>query len=281
MSLALQPVSKDSGGQFSKTLTRFQREGPTIRIGLDAESDQTINFGLGELHLDIYVEWIRREYKVDATVQTKEMGGKDGQFGKKFGRVSVLGGYLRMELCMFNHVLKNTRRITREPHHVTTEQLGQVSENSTGTKVWEAVQTEHMLRRRSKVAYFMFTAVGHVSSWSDLGHMCVLITLNMSKAYLSFIKGDFGGYLKSIIASFIMDKKKLWGKECFQKKVVSCENNDAEQGTLHVFGPDMSTKSTGFPLIFKKLKDLVLVLLRELQCAEKIMHAMLEICGRL
>jgi hypothetical protein len=42
--------------------------------------------------------------------------------------------------------------------------------------------------------------------------------LNMSKAYLSFIKGDFVGYLKSIIASFIMGKKKLWGKECFQKK---------------------------------------------------------------
>jgi len=185
---------------------------------LDAESDQIINSGLGELHLDIYVEWIRREYKVDATVQTKEMGGKHGQFGKKFGRVSVLARYLRMELCMFNHVLKNTRRIIREPHQVTTEQLGQVSENNTGTKVWEAVQTEHVLRRRSKVAYFMFTAVGHVSSWSDLGHMCILITLNMSKAYLSFITGDFGGYLKSIIASFIMGKKKSWGNDCFQKK---------------------------------------------------------------
>jgi hypothetical protein len=45
-----------------------------------------------------------------------------------------------------------------------------------------------------------------------------------------------------------------------QRKKFSRENNDAEQGTLHVFGPDMSTKSVGFPLIFKKLKDLVLVL---------------------
>ncbi|CAN1844450.1 Elongation factor G-2, mitochondrial [Linum perenne] len=68
MSLAIQPVSKDSGGQFSKALNRFTREDPTFRVGLDAESGQTIISGMGELHLDIYVERIRREYKVDATV---------------------------------------------------------------------------------------------------------------------------------------------------------------------------------------------------------------------
>ncbi|KAK2975782.1 hypothetical protein RJ640_014605 [Escallonia rubra] len=67
MSLAVSPVSKDSGGQFSKALNRFQREDPTFRVGLDAESGQTIISGMGELHLDIYVERIRREYKVDAT----------------------------------------------------------------------------------------------------------------------------------------------------------------------------------------------------------------------
>ncbi|XVE76898.1 hypothetical protein DITRI_Ditri13aG0017500 [Diplodiscus trichospermus] len=68
MSLAVQLVSKDSGGQFSKALNRFQREDPTFCMGLDAESGQTIISGMGELHLDIYVERIRREYKVDVTV---------------------------------------------------------------------------------------------------------------------------------------------------------------------------------------------------------------------
>lgn len=68
MSLAVNPISKDSGGQFSKALNRFQREDPTFRVGLDPESGQTIISGMGELHLDIYVERIRREYKVDATV---------------------------------------------------------------------------------------------------------------------------------------------------------------------------------------------------------------------
>ncbi|GLU00402.1 hypothetical protein SLE2022_177760 [Rubroshorea leprosula] len=68
MSLAVQPVSKDSGGQFSKALNHFQKEDPTFRVGLDPESGQTIISGMGELHLDIYVERIRREYKVEATV---------------------------------------------------------------------------------------------------------------------------------------------------------------------------------------------------------------------
>jgi len=40
MSLAVSPISKDSGGQFSKALNRFQKEDPTFRVGLDPESGQ-------------------------------------------------------------------------------------------------------------------------------------------------------------------------------------------------------------------------------------------------
>ncbi|KAI3690052.1 hypothetical protein L2E82_48027 [Cichorium intybus] len=57
MSLAVSPVSKDSG-----------KQDPTFRVGLDPESGQTIISGMGELHLEVYVERIKREYKVDATV---------------------------------------------------------------------------------------------------------------------------------------------------------------------------------------------------------------------
>ncbi|XP_058094853.1 elongation factor G-1, mitochondrial-like [Magnolia sinica] len=109
MSLAVSPVSKDSGGQFSKALNRFQREDPTFRVGLDAESGQTIISGMGELHLDIYVERIRREYKVDAVVGKprvnfretvtqraefdylhKKQSGGQGQYGRVCGYVEPL-----------------------------------------------------------------------------------------------------------------------------------------------------------------------------------------------
>ncbi|KAL1328870.1 hypothetical protein AAHE18_12G000100 [Arachis hypogaea] len=82
MSLAVQPVSKDSGGQ---------KEDPTFRVGLDPESGQTIISGMGELHLDIYVERIRREYKVDATVgKPHKQSGGQGQYGRVIGYIEPL-----------------------------------------------------------------------------------------------------------------------------------------------------------------------------------------------
>ncbi|XP_020598223.1 elongation factor G, mitochondrial-like [Phalaenopsis equestris] len=109
MSLAVSPISKDSGAQFSKALNRFQKEDPTFRVGLDPESGQTIISGMGELHLDIYVERIRREYKVDAQtgrprvnfretitqraefdyLHKKQTGGQ-GQYGRVCGYVEPL-----------------------------------------------------------------------------------------------------------------------------------------------------------------------------------------------
>lgn len=69
MSLAIEPKKKDgTSTSFAKALSRFCREDPTFRVHLDPESKQTIISGMGELHLQIYIERMRREYNVDVEV---------------------------------------------------------------------------------------------------------------------------------------------------------------------------------------------------------------------
>ncbi|KAK4167256.1 mitochondrial elongation factor g 1-like protein [Cladorrhinum sp. PSN259] len=65
MSLSIKPKRSSDADAFSKAMNRFMREDPTFRLHVDEESEETIISGMGELHLDIYVERLRREYKVD------------------------------------------------------------------------------------------------------------------------------------------------------------------------------------------------------------------------
>jgi elongation factor G len=62
ISLAVSPKDRTGEANFSKALSRFTREDPTFRVRRDEESAQTIISGMGELHLDIYMERMRREY---------------------------------------------------------------------------------------------------------------------------------------------------------------------------------------------------------------------------
>jgi elongation factor G len=65
MSLSIKPKRTGDADNFSKAMNRFQREDPTFRVHVDAESEETIISGMGELHLEVYVERLRREYKTD------------------------------------------------------------------------------------------------------------------------------------------------------------------------------------------------------------------------
>lgn len=64
ISLSIKPKEQKDLAKFSKAMSRFQREDPTFRVHVDNESFETIISGMGELHLDIYVERMRREYNV-------------------------------------------------------------------------------------------------------------------------------------------------------------------------------------------------------------------------
>jgi elongation factor G len=66
--LSIQPLKRADYDKLAKALNRFMREDPTFRVHVDHETSETIISGMGELHLEIYVERIRREYKVDCTV---------------------------------------------------------------------------------------------------------------------------------------------------------------------------------------------------------------------
>ena len=62
ISLAVAPKDKANAANFSKALNRFTKEDPTFRVHRDEESAQTIISGMGELHLEIYIERMKREY---------------------------------------------------------------------------------------------------------------------------------------------------------------------------------------------------------------------------
>jgi len=104
ISLAVKPTGKGADVNFSKALNRFMREDPTFRVHVDPDSNETIISGMGELHLEVYCERMKREYKCEVEVGQpqvnylesitkkaefsylhKKQSGGQGQFGKVEG----------------------------------------------------------------------------------------------------------------------------------------------------------------------------------------------------
>ncbi len=109
--LCITPKDKKSSDQMAKALNRFTKEDPTFHCYVDPESNQTIIQGMGELHLDVYIERMRREYncevetgqpqvayretitqRADFNYTHKKQTGGSGQYGRVAGFMEPLEG---------------------------------------------------------------------------------------------------------------------------------------------------------------------------------------------
>ncbi len=109
ISLAIAPKSKEGSNNFTKALQKFRKEDPTFRVHRDDESNETIISGMGELHLEIYVERMKREFACEVVVGQpqvayretimqsadydythKKQTGGSGQFAKISGSIHQL-----------------------------------------------------------------------------------------------------------------------------------------------------------------------------------------------
>jgi len=104
ISLSITPKDKQAAMQMAKALNRFVKEDPTFRVFTDPESNETIIRGMGELHLEVYVERMKREYNCEVTTGApqvayresittqgefnythKKQSGGSGQYGRVAG----------------------------------------------------------------------------------------------------------------------------------------------------------------------------------------------------
>ncbi|MEZ4334005.1 MAG: elongation factor G [Myxococcota bacterium] len=109
ISLSIKPKDQKAADNMGKALGRFVREDPTFRSEVDQESNETIISGMGELHLEVYVERMKREYncevetgqpqvayretvtnRTDFSYTHKKQTGGSGQYGKVAGYVEPI-----------------------------------------------------------------------------------------------------------------------------------------------------------------------------------------------
>ena len=105
--IAISPKTRSDGDKLGKALQRFRKEDPTFRVFTDEETNEILISGMGELHLDVYIERIKREYGVELEVgapkvsyresptkevsfdyKHKKQSGGSGQFAHIKGRLT-------------------------------------------------------------------------------------------------------------------------------------------------------------------------------------------------
>lgn len=77
ISIAIEPKTKADQDRLSESLSKLSDEDPTFRVRTEEETGQTLISGMGELHLDIIVDRLKREFKVDANVGNPQVAYKE------------------------------------------------------------------------------------------------------------------------------------------------------------------------------------------------------------
>ena len=77
--VAIEPKTKSDQEKLSLSIQKLAEEDPTFKVHLDQETGQTVIGGMGELHLDILVDRMRREFKVEANVGKPQVAQGDHQ----------------------------------------------------------------------------------------------------------------------------------------------------------------------------------------------------------
>nr|WP_320010632.1 elongation factor G [uncultured Desulfobulbus sp.] len=77
ISLAINPVDNKAQINMSKALNRFTKEDPTFKTFVDHETNETIISGMGELHLEVYIERMKREYKAEVEVGAPQVAYRE------------------------------------------------------------------------------------------------------------------------------------------------------------------------------------------------------------
>jgi len=122
--ISLSPKEKSGQVNFSKALNRFQKEDPTFQVSRDEESGETLVRGMGELHLDIYIERIKREYNCEVVVGQpkvayretitqmaefdythKKQTGGSGQFGRVAGYIEPIPAEDKIDFDFVNKIV--------------------------------------------------------------------------------------------------------------------------------------------------------------------------------
>ena len=77
MSLSIKPKETKMQSNFAKALGKFTKEDPTLRVKFDSDTKETVLSGMGELHLEVYIERMNREYKVECVTGQPNVNYKE------------------------------------------------------------------------------------------------------------------------------------------------------------------------------------------------------------